>query len=164
MYKLYVIPGSHACRSAMLMLDHKGVPYERSEFVTLTHPVMSRLHGFNAGGQRRTAGGKETFGLRMGDRLGTVPGLKAGSERISTNHAIARFLDERHPEPPLFPSDPAERAKVEEAERWANGPLQMAARRIPGAAIRRDPEASAARPGTGGSDISSTSMRSRGEW
>ena len=149
MYKLYVIPGSHACRSAMLMLDHKGVPYERSEFVTLTHPVMSRLHGFNAGGQRRTAGGKETFGLRMGDRLGTVPGLKAGSERISTNHAIARFLDERHPEPPLFPFDPAERAKVEEAERWANGPLQMAARRIPGAAIRRDPEAFGRSAGNG---------------
>jgi glutathione S-transferase len=55
------------------------------------------------------------------------------------NYAIARFLDERHPDPPLFPADPAERAKVEEAERWANGPLQMAARRIPGAAIRRDP-------------------------
>ena len=140
MYKLYVIPGSHACRSAMLMLDHKGVPYEVSEFVTLTHPGMARLHGFDAGGQRRDAGGRQTFGLRLGDRLGTVPGLKAGSERISTNHAIARFLDERHPDPPLFPSEPAERAKVEEAEQWANGPLQMAARRIPGAAIRRDPE------------------------
>jgi glutathione S-transferase len=140
-YKLYVIPGSHACRSAMLMLEHKGVPYDRAEFVTITHPVMARLHGFDAGGERRSAGGKETFGLRFGDRLGTVPGLKAGNRRISTNHAIARFLDERHPEPPLFPADPAERGRVEEAERWANGPLQMAARRILGAAIRRDPEA-----------------------
>ena len=36
MYKLYVIPGSHACRSAMLMLEHKQVPYERAEIVTLT--------------------------------------------------------------------------------------------------------------------------------
>ena len=25
MYRLYVIPGSHACRAAMLMLDHKRV-------------------------------------------------------------------------------------------------------------------------------------------
>jgi glutathione S-transferase len=139
MYKLYVIPGSHACRAAMLMLEHKAMPYETVEFVTLTHPVMSRLHGFNARGETRTAGGKRTFGLRMGDRLGTVPGLKADGEKISTNHAIARFLDARQPDPPLFPADPAERAKVEEAERWANGPLQMAARRIPGAAIRRDP-------------------------
>ena len=29
-YKLYVIPGSHACRSAMLMLEHKGRPYRHS--------------------------------------------------------------------------------------------------------------------------------------
>jgi glutathione S-transferase len=139
MYKLYVIPGSHACRSAMLMLEHKQVPYERVEFVTLLHPAMARLHGFNARGETRSAGGKRPFGLRMGDRLGTVPGLAAGKERISTNHAIARFLDERHPNPPLFPADPTQRAAVEEAERWANGPLQMAARRIPGAAIARDP-------------------------
>ena len=149
MYKLYVIPGSHACRAAMLMLEHKGVPYRRIEFVTLMHPGMARLHGFNARGETRTAGGKRTFGLRLGDRLGTVPGLAAGRERISTNHAIARFLDERHPEPPLFPSDPAGRAAVEEAERWANGPLQMAARRIPGAAIARDARAFSRSTGNG---------------
>jgi glutathione S-transferase len=149
MYKLYVIPGSHACRSAMLMLEHKQVPYKRVEFVTLTHPAMSRLHGFNARGETRTAGGKRTFGLRMGDRLGTVPGLAAGKERISTNYAIARYLDERHADPPLFPADPAAREKVEEAECWANGPLQMAARRIPGAAIARDPEAFSRSTGDG---------------
>ena len=140
MYKLYVIPGSHACRAAMLMLDHKRVPYKAVNFVTLSHPVMARLHGFDAGGETRSAGGKRPFGLRFGDRLGTVPGLKAGKRRVSTNHRIARYLDEQHPEPPLFPADPAQRAKVEEAEEWANGLLQMAARRIPGAAIRRDPE------------------------
>jgi glutathione S-transferase len=138
-YKLYVIPGSHACRAAMLMLEHKGVPYRRVDFVTLLHPVAARLHGFDAGGQMRSAGGKRPFGLRFGDRLGTVPGLKAGDRKISTNHRIARFLDERHPDPPLFPEDPARRAAVEEAERWANETLQMAARRIPGAAIVRDP-------------------------
>ena len=149
MYRLYVIPGSHACRSAMLMLEHKRVPYERTEFVTLLHPMAARMRGFNAGGQTRIAGGKRPLGLRMGDRLGTVPGLAAGKERISTNYAIARFLDERHPDPPLFPADPAERAKVEEAERWANGPLQMAARRIPGAAIARDPVASSRTTGDG---------------
>jgi glutathione S-transferase len=141
MYTLYVIPGSHACRSAMLMLEHKQVPYRRAEIVTLLHPLVVRLHGFDAGGQTRTAGGRRTWGLRLGDRLGTVPALAADSNRISTNHAIARFLDERHPEPPLFPNDPEQRAAVEEAERWANDTLQMAARRIPGAAMVRDPAA-----------------------
>jgi glutathione S-transferase len=139
MYTLYVIPGSHACRSAMLMLEHKEVPYRRVDIVTLLHPLVARLHGFYAGGQTRTAGGRRTFGLRLGDRLATVPALAANGDRISTNYGIARFLDERHPEPALFPPDPERRAAVEEAERWANETLQMAARRIPGAAAARDP-------------------------
>jgi glutathione S-transferase len=107
--------------------------------ITLTHPVVVRLLGFSAGGQRRNAGGRRTFGLRLGDRLGTVPALAADGQRISTNHGIARFLDDAHPDPPLFPADPERRAAVEEAERWANETLQMAARRIPGAAAVRDP-------------------------
>src|SRR5918997_445616 len=117
MYVLYVIPGSHACRSAMLMLEHKGLPYRRVDVVTLTHPVMARLHGFDAGGQRRVAGSRRTFGIRMGDLLGTVPALAADGEKISTNHGIARFLDDRHPAPSLFPADPERRRAVEEAER-----------------------------------------------
>jgi glutathione S-transferase len=133
----------------MLMLEHKGLPYRPVEFVTMLHPVAARLRGFDAGGETRTAGGKRPFGLKFGDRLGTVPGLKAGDRRISTNHRIARFLDDEHPEPPLFPADPDKRAAVEEAERWANETLQMAARRIPGAAIRRDPDRFARSAGEG---------------
>src|SRR5688500_1103255 len=138
-YTIYVIPGSHACRSGMLMLEHKRVPYRRVDFITLTHPVAARLYGFDAGGQTRDAGGKRTLGLRLGDRLGTVPALAAGKDRISTNYAIARWLDEHHPEPALFPADPAQRAAVEEVERWANETLQMAARRVLGTAIVREP-------------------------
>jgi glutathione S-transferase len=139
MYTLYVIPGSHACASAILMLEHKGVPYKRVDFVPLAHPVLVRLHGFDAGGQRRVAGGRRTFGIRLGDRLGTVPALAANGHRISTNYGIARFLDEHHPDPPLFPSDPERRGAIEKIERWANDKLQMEARRIPGAAVVRDP-------------------------
>ena len=139
-YTVYVIPGSHACRSATLMLEHKGVPHRTVNFVTLTHPVAARLLGFDAGGQTRAAGTRRSFGIRLGDRLGTVPALAAGRERISTNHRIARFLDERHPDPPLLPADPARRAAVEEAESWANETLQMAARRLALAAAVRDPE------------------------
>jgi glutathione S-transferase len=141
MYTLYVIPGSHACRSAMLMLAHKGLAYRRVDLITLLHPVLVRLYGFDAGGETRTAGGRHTFGLRLGDRLGTVPALACGGERVSTNHRIARFLDVRVPEPPLLPDDRAKRAAVEEVENWANGTLQMAARRILVAALARDPEA-----------------------
>lgn len=143
MYKLYVIPGSHACRSGMLMLEHKGVPYERVDVVTLTHPVAVRLRGFDAGGQTRNAAGRRTLAIRFGDLLGTVPALDADGERISTNHRIARFLDERQPDPPLFPADPGERAKVEGVEAWANEELQMVARRVALAWAGRDPKAAA---------------------
>jgi glutathione S-transferase len=149
MYKLYVIPGSHACRSAMLMLEHKGIAYRRVEFVTLTHPVAARLNGFDGGGETRVAHGKRTPMIRLGDLLGTVPGLSADGERVSTNHRIARFLDRVHPEPPLFPADPARRAAVEEAESWANGGLQMAARLIVIPAFLRDRATFASRTADG---------------
>jgi glutathione S-transferase len=140
MYKLYVIPGSHACRSAILMLEHKQVPFRRVDVLTLTHPVVVRLHGFDAGGQTRAAGERRPLPLRFGDVLGTVPALDADGARVSTNRRIARFLDERHGErPPLVPPDAGEREAVEEAERWANDTLQMAARRIALGHAVRDP-------------------------
>ena len=125
MYTLYVIPGSHPCRSAMLMLEHKQVPYRRVDFVTLLHPIAVRLRGFRASPERRVV-------------AGTVPALAFGEQRISSNRAIARFLDERHPERPLLPADAEQRHAVEEAERWANEKLQMVARRITLAAGLRD--------------------------
>jgi glutathione S-transferase len=139
MYTLYVIPGSHACRSAMLMLEHKQVAYRRVDVLTLLHPLVVRLHGFDAGGQTRTAGTRRPLPLRMGDLIGTVPALAGDGHRISTNHRIARFLDARHPDPRLFPDDPEQRSRVEDAERWANETLQMAARRILLPAVLRDP-------------------------
>ncbi|MGZ4216478.1 MAG: glutathione S-transferase family protein [Solirubrobacteraceae bacterium] len=141
MYKLYVIPGSHACRSAMLMLEHKQLPYRSVEVPTLLHPLAVRLHGFDAGGETRMAGSGRPLALRVGDHLGTVPALAANGDRISTNHGIARFLDDRHPDPPLFPADPDQRARVEEAECWANDSLQMVARRILLPVALRDPAA-----------------------
>jgi glutathione S-transferase len=141
MYTLYVIPGSHACRSAMLMLEHKRVPYRRVDFVTLLHPMLARAHGFDAGGQTRRVGQHRPPAVRLADRLGTVPGLAVDERRVSTNHRIARFLDERHPEPPLLPADARQRCAVEQVERWANDVLQMDARRILTAALRRDPSA-----------------------
>jgi glutathione S-transferase len=149
MYKLYVIPGSHACRSAMLMLEHKQVPYERAEVLTLLHPLAVRLHGFDAGGETRRAGSGRPLALRMGDHLGTVPALAADGDRVSTNYRIARFLDERHPDPPLFPADPDKRLRLEEAETWANDELQMVARRILLPVALRDPSEASRAAGEG---------------
>jgi glutathione S-transferase len=79
------------------------------DLITLTHPLVGLL-GFDAGGQTRAVGTRRTPGIRLGDRLGTVPALAGRARAISTNHGIARFLDARHPDRRLLPADPARRA------------------------------------------------------
>lgn len=127
--KLYVILGSHACRSAILMLDHKGMTYETIELPAGTHPMAVRALGFNPEGASRKVQGRTPPMLAMVDRLGTVPALRVGGERVMTNHRIARLLERLRPQPPLFPADPERRARVEEIEHWADEVLQMVARR-----------------------------------
>jgi len=130
--KLYVILGSHACRTGMLLLEHKGIDYERVELPTGLHPFGLRFRGFsrkkaparNVGGRRRPQM------LATADRMGTVPALRMNGDRVETNREIARYLDSRQPDPPLFPSDPERRSAVEEAESWGSETFQMAARRL----------------------------------
>ena len=128
---LYVIPGSHACRTGMLMLEHKGIAYRRVDLLTGPHPLSVRMRGFpgNRTPIRRVDGQTHTV-LAMMDRAGTVPALRFAGQRIQTNREIARFLDRERPEPPLFPSDRERREAVEQAERWGDEVLQMAARRL----------------------------------
>ncbi|MDQ3741706.1 MAG: hypothetical protein M3389_12275 [Actinomycetota bacterium] len=149
MYRLFVLPGAHPSRSAILMLEHKGVAFRCIELIPGTHPFLARLAGFGTGGQVREVDGKRPRNLQMADRLATVPALAAGKERISSNHEIARFLEARHPDPPLFPADPEQRGAVEEAEHWANTTLQMQTRRLLAVAAVRDPEGFARLTGDG---------------
>ncbi len=128
---LYVIHGSHACRTAMLMLEHKGLAYRRVDLLTGPHSLSVRLRGFS--GHRtpiRDVDGETHRSLAAMDRMGTVPALRFASQRVQTNREIARFLDRMQPEPPLFPTDLHHRRAVEEAERWGDQVLQMTARRI----------------------------------
>jgi glutathione S-transferase len=60
----------------------------------------------------------------------TVPALILDGRRIQGSRTIAHELDALVPEPPLFPADPAERERVEEAERWGDEVLQGVARRL----------------------------------
>jgi glutathione S-transferase len=129
--KLYVILGSHACRTSMLMLEHKGIDYRRVELPPILHPFSLPLYGFSRNSKPlRKVGDKPPRMLRTADRMGTVPALVMDGRRVKTNLEISRFLDTVQPEPPLFPADPDRRRAVEEAEGWGDEVLQMAARRL----------------------------------
>ena len=129
--KLYVILGSHACRAGILMLDHKAIDYEVVGLPTGLHPFLLRVYGFagNPAPFRRLDDRPHRM-LGTLDRMGTVPALLLDGQRVKTNRAIARFLDEVRPDPPLFPADPELRREVEDAERWGDEVFQMAARRL----------------------------------
>ena len=140
--KLYVILGSHACRTGILMVEHKGLDYRCVRLPTGFQPFLLRALGYpgNDASFRRIDGRRHRL-LGRADRMGTVPTLRVNDRWVSTNRAIARFLDELRPDPPLFPADPDRRAAVEEAERWGDEELQMMARRLALAAVLHGPDA-----------------------
>ena len=93
------------------MLERKGIPLQagRHDPRCRSSRAWLRLRGF------------------PGD---TVPALKLDGEKVQGSREISRALDRSQPEPPLFPSDPDERAAVEDAERWGDEVLQSMPRRI----------------------------------
>jgi len=148
--KLYVIPGSHACRAAMLMLDHKGARYRVVELPSGPHGMIVRVLGFPGTREPiRSVDGRTHRMLAMLDRAGTVPALRYGRRRVQRNRDIARFLERELPEPPMFPADADRRAAVEAAEAWGDQELQMAARRILIASAARGLDAVRERGGAG---------------
>lgn len=118
--RLFVIPGSHPSMAARLMLEHKGVPYKRTDLISAVHKPIVRALGFPGN---------------------TVPALKIDGRRVQGTGPIARELDELRPEPPLLPRDPSERSAVEEAERFGDSVLQSVPRRLSWWAIKRNPSA-----------------------
>jgi glutathione S-transferase len=116
---LYWMSISHPSQVARKMLDLKGIEYELVDVVPLNQRIHLRLAGF---------------------RGGTVPALKLDGQRIQGSRQIALALDQRWPEPPLFPADSALRARVEEAERWGEVQLQPIPRRLFRYGVARNPE------------------------
>lgn len=99
------------------MLELKGVDHSLVDVLPGNQRVHLRLAGF---------------------RGGTVPALKLDGRKIQGSTNIARELDALAPEPPLYPADPAARARVEEAERWGDTEFQLVPRRILRWAMTKD--------------------------
>jgi glutathione S-transferase len=113
--KLYVIPGSHPCACAEAALQIKGIEFERVDLLPVLH--------------------KAAIGRRFD--AATAPALEIDGEKIVGTRKIIRRLDELKPDPPLHPSDPDLRAKVEEAEAWGDEVLQSLVRRVAWATLKR---------------------------
>ncbi|HSD23332.1 MAG TPA: glutathione S-transferase N-terminal domain-containing protein [Solirubrobacterales bacterium] len=114
--KLYVIPGSHPSRTAMLMLERKGIPYKRVDLMPMVSKGVLKAQRFP--------------GI-------TVPALKIDGDRVQGSMEIGRELDRIQPDPALYPADPAKRARVEEAEAWGDG-FQQKPRRFSWWAFGKD--------------------------
>ena len=117
--RLYVVPASHPCAAAESALRMKGFDYKVTELPPGVHAAHQRLR----------------FGRR------TVPSMRADGEKVSGSREIMRWLEERRPEPALWPSEPAARAAVEEAEAWGDEVLQSVARRLIWYSLRKRPDA-----------------------
>lgn len=107
--RLYVIPASHPSIAVELMLKHKGIDYKRTDLLPVISKGVLRAVGFP--------------GV-------TVPALKVNGDKVQGSRPIARALDRVRPEPPLLPADAAQRAAVEEAERFGDEELQHPIRQI----------------------------------
>jgi glutathione S-transferase len=114
---LYVVNGSHPCETVRKALDLKRLEYRTIEWPVVLHAPIQRA----------------LFGAR------TVPSLRInGSEKISGSRQILSRLEQLAPDPPLFPSDPARRAEVNEVEEWGDRAFQPVGRTLLWAACRHN--------------------------
>ena len=114
--KLYGFTGSNSVYTGRLLLEHKGLEYEFVKLPPAVHAPTMLMLGF------------PTMG---------VPAIKVGEVRVQGTRWIARALDEMYPDRPLlFPTDPAERRTVEQAERWGEDLQSLALRLMAPAVIK----------------------------
>jgi glutathione S-transferase len=88
------------CGKVRCVLEHKGLAYEVVDY-----------NGLRA---------RKAKGLTA---VGKLPVIDYGGERVQDSSEIARFLDEKHPDPPLFPADALGRAQAHFWEDWADESL-----------------------------------------
>ncbi len=93
--KLYTFFRSSASYRVRIALNLKGLDYEQLP-----------IHLRRGGGEQWTSEYKAI------NPQGLVPTLEDGGRTFSQSAAIIEYLEERYPEPPLLPSDPAGRATV----------------------------------------------------
>jgi glutathione S-transferase len=96
-YKLYRIPFSTNVERVALALAYKGLEAEPVEVDPANRAVVEEVSGQSL-----------------------TPVLVNGDDVIADSPRILEWLEDHHPEPPLYPADPARRAEVELLVDWFN--------------------------------------------
>ena len=88
------------CNKVRRILAHKGLAYSARNYNGLQAAQASKL-----------------------SPAGKLPVMDYDGERVQDSSAIAAFLEQKHPEKPVFPRDPVERAQCRIWEDWADESL-----------------------------------------
>lgn len=117
MIRVYRIPFSTNVERVALAAGHKGVEVE---WVDVDPADRSPV---------RAVSGQDL-----------VPVLEADGEVVSDSPVILAWLEERHPEPPLYPRDTARRAEAETFLDWFNGLWKRPPNLLTAELMKADPE------------------------
>jgi len=108
MLTVYAIPVSLYCAKLRILLRHKNLKWREQ---------------LPPGGY-----GSEEYKLIVPS--GNLPALVEGNLIIADSEAIAEYLNEKHPLPPMLPRGSARRAKVRERSRFHDTRLEPALRKL----------------------------------
>jgi glutathione S-transferase len=95
--RLYRAPFSTNVERVALALAHKGLAVESVVIDYSDRSEVGRVSG-----------------------QGLVPVIEDGDRVVADSTRILRYLEERYPDPPLFPADPARRAELDVFLEWFN--------------------------------------------
>jgi glutathione S-transferase len=118
---LYQFQVSHFSEKIRFVLDYKNLPYTRRDVLYgAGQKVVERLSG-----QRQVP---------------VIVDPNNGGRVVHDSTAIALYLEERYPEPPLLPADPSARAETLMLEDWLDHALGVVARKLFIWRMKGDPE------------------------
>lgn len=105
MITLYGVSASPFVRKVMVALALKNLPYEHVQTMPFSDdPELKKV-----------------------SPLGKIPALQDGDLAIADSKVICRYLENTYPEVPLYPADPAQKAKAEWLEEYAGSVLSESA-------------------------------------
>lgn len=117
---LWHLPVSHYSEKARWALDHKGVTHRRKAPLPGSHMVFALA---------LTRGQQKTF-----------PIIQIDGRNVGDSTAVLAAIEQRYPEPPLYPADPEQRRRALELEEFFDEELGPYSRHAVFYELINDPE------------------------